>query len=224
MWRWIGCFVPVLLFGEPHLYCQKKWGEFNWEGFRVQLLKLRAESFPAGQSYQLWIRNCDGSETKAFQYIANQKGHLIVQMSSEMKKGAPFAITPLRKGEKIAYCMLAEESKEEYEASLIPFPIRVEEKGVVLSAELSNATGRTFVLVGEGLIPGETVACRCGSSRIEMEVDGMGTFRCLLNPSIEGSESGIAQIELYHQKGSLVLPLTWGEEAQEFVGAICLKI
>lgn len=230
----IGILVISLLGGmpliadQPYLYCQRKWRELDWEGLKIQIFKLRAEEFPAGKEYTLFIRNCDGSETEVLGYQANKKGHLIVQMSEDLKKGAPFAVTPLRRGERISYCMKEKASKEEYVASIVPFPIQVERGGGVMSVELVDAEGRAFICRGEGfsLDSKLVLTCRSGGREQSLPVtlSATGTFEYRILPEVLGQLSGEAEILLQQGEVTLSLPLAWGHAAQAFVGAVCLQV
>ncbi len=218
----------ILHAGQPHVYCQKKWRELKWEGLKIQVLKLRAEEFPVGKSYTLFIRNCDGSETEVFNYTANKKGHLIIEMNEDLKKGAPFAVTPLRKGEKVSYCMFSEDRSEEYTASIIPFPIEATKSGASISVELIDAKAESFVCVGKGFNPGEEVQIQCQSgeqtSQATISADGEGAFKYLVWPSVNDVETGTAALTVKRQNEDLKVSFVWGKDAQEFIGAICLQI
>jgi hypothetical protein len=225
--------VQCCLFGDqevqgPYLYCQKKWGELKWEGLKIQVLKLRAEQFPPGKTYTLFIRNCDGSETQVFNYTANKKGHLIIDIDKELKQGAPFAVTPLRKGEKVSYCMYSPDRSEKITTSIIPFPIEASTDFTTVSLELLDPKGEAFVCVGKGFTPGETVQviCTCGDQVIQevLSIDGSGSFNYLLNPSVKDQETGTAKVTVKRQNEQISVPFVWGRQAQEFVGAICLQI
>lgn len=213
---------------HPYIYCQKKWKELKWEGLKIQILKLRAEKFPEGKAYTLIIRNCDGSETEVFNYVANKKGHLIVDITEDLKKGIPFAITPLRKGEKISYCMLSEDQTEKYITSIVPFPIEVEGDQGSVSIELLDVKGESFMCVGQGFQPNKEiqVTCQSGQSneRSWVRVNERGGFHCPIYPAIEGKEGGNAVVLIKTKEEQLSLPFVWGKEAQEFIGAICLQI
>ncbi len=212
----------------PYLYCQRKWGELKWEGLKIQVLKLRAEQFPPGGTYTLFIRNCDGSETQVFDYTANKKGHLILDIDKKLKHGAPFAITPLRKGEKVSYCMYSPDRSEKIITSIVPFPIEASKDFSTVSLELLDPKGEAFVCIGKGFMPGETVEIVCASGdRISKEallIDGNGGFSCLLGPSINNQETGMARVTVKRQNEQISVPFAWGRQAQEFVGAICLQI
>lgn len=223
----------VCLYGDqeyqgPYLYCQKKWGELKWEGLKIQVLKLRAEQFPPGKTYTLFIRNCDGSETQVFNYTANKKGHLIIDIDNELKKGAPFAVTPLRKGEKVSYCMYSPDRSEKFTTSIIPFPIEASKDFTTVSLELLDPKGEAFVCIGKGFMPGETVQVVCTSGdRVSQEVisvDENGRFNYLLWPSVKDQETGSAKVTVKRQNEQITVPFVWGRQAQEFVGAICLQI
>jgi len=225
--------VQVCLYGDeevqgPYLYCQKKWGELKWEGLKIQVLKLRAEQFPPGKTYTLFIRNCDGSETPVFNYTANKKGHLIIDLDSELKQGAPFAVTPLRKGEKVSYCMYSPDRSEKIITSIIPFPIEASKEFATVSLELFDPKGEEFACFGKGFTPGERVQVICTSGdQIHQEaviIDQNGNFNYLLRPSIKGQETGTAKVTVKRQNEQISVPFAWGRQAQEFVGAICLQI
>ena len=213
---------------HPHIYCQKKWKELKWEGLKIQILKLRAEKFPEGKSYTLVIRNCDGSETEVFNYVANKKGHLIVDMSDDLKKGIPFAITPLRRGEKISYCMLSQDQTEKYTTSIVPFPIAVSTEQGSVCIELLDVKGESFMCVGEGFQPHAEIQVICQSEQSVhqslVRINERGGFHCPVYPSVEGKESGNAKVVVKTKEGQLSVPFVWGKEAQEFIGAICLQI
>lgn len=225
--------VQVCLYADqepqgPYLYCQKKWGELKWEGLKIQVLKLRAEQFTPGKTYMLFIRNCDGSETPVFNYTANNKGHLIVDIDGELKKGAPFAVTPLRKGERVSYCMYSPDRSEKFTTSIIPFPIETSRDFASVSLELFDPKGEEFICFGKGFAAGERVYVICTSgSQISQEVvvaDQNGSFNYLLHPSIKGQETGTAKVTVKRQNEQLSVSFAWGRQAQEFVGAICLQI
>lgn len=226
-------FIPLSA-EEPYLYCQRKWKELDLEGLKVQIFKLRAEEFPPGDEYTLFIRNCDGSETEVFGYKANKKGHLIVQMSQELKKGAPFAVTPLRQGERISYCMKKKcqqegaEAFQEYIASLVPFPIQVTRGDALLAIELADAEGKAFICRGEGFSLDETLTFTCRSGNREQSLpvtlSASGTFEYRILPEIPGQFSGKAEVILEQKGRTLSLPLVWGRAAQAFVGAVCLQV
>lgn len=213
---------------QPYIYCQKKWRELKWEGMKIQVLKLRAENFPDGKTYTLFIRNFDGSETQVFNYTANKKGHLIIDIEEELKKGLPFAVTPLRRGEKISYCMFSLDRQEEITTSIIPFPIGVCHDEVSLSLELVDTRAETFVCVGQGFAPGEKIVLVCTSGeQVKQELlctDGQGCFQCPICPSIQDKDTGIATVVVKREKEQISLPLEWGKQAQGFVGAVCLQI
>ncbi|MBI3236803.1 MAG: hypothetical protein HYZ48_03775, partial [Chlamydiales bacterium] len=151
----------------PHIYCEKKWREVKWEGLKIQVFKLRAEAFPFGKTYTLFIRNSNGSQMEVFDYIANKKGHLILHIEEELKKGAPFAVTPLRKGERVSYCMTSSDRQEEIVTSIIPFPIEVIQKGVEISLELTDPQAEEFLCRGKGFSAYEKIdrICRSGKAK-----------------------------------------------------------
>jgi hypothetical protein len=213
---------------RPYLYCQKKWGELKWEGLKIQVLKLRAEKFPVGKTYTLFIQNCDGSETQIFNYTANKKGHLIVDITEELKKGAPFAITPLRKGEKVSYCMYSPDRSEKFTASIIPFPLQASKDFTSIALELVDTNADSFLCVGKGFIPGEQVKLTCVSGAKVTEewltIDEKGEFQQPVSPRLEGQETGKAKVSVKRKYEEIKLPFSWGRQGQEFVGAICLQI
>ncbi len=213
---------------KPYLYCQRKWKEVKWEGLRIHILKLRAEQFPPGKNYTLFIRNCDGSKTPVLDYKSNRNGHLIVDLKGDLKEAAPFAITPLRKGEKVCYSMFSEDRSEEVMTTVVPFPIEVSKNGTSVAIEILDAKGAAFVCVGQGFRSEEElqVLCRSGekSSQETIQADSQGSFKYPLWPSVEGEETGTASVTVRRKQGELVVPFAWGRQAQEFVGAICLQI
>ena len=223
-----GCLYGEQEGQRPYIYCQKKWGELKWEGLKIRVLKLRAEQFPPGKTYTLFIQNCDGSRTQVFDYKSNKNGHLIIDLKEDLKKGAPFAVTPLRRGEKLSYSMLSEDRSEEFMTSIVPFPIETFKNGASLAVELLDAKGTAFVCVGQGFNPGEQVQVRCKSGekicQEMIRVGEDGAFKCPLWPSVEGKDSGTASVSVKRKKEEIAVPFAWGREAQEFVGAICLQI
>lgn len=212
----------------PYLYCRKKWKEIKWEGMRIQVLKLRAEQFPPGKDYTLFIRNFDGSETQIFNYTANEKGHLIVQMSYDLKKGVPFAVTPLRKGEKVSYCMYSPDRKEKFMTSIVPFPIENAMNGLSVSVELVDTLGKEFVCVGKGFSKNEPlkIICKSQGETIQQAIHAKedGRFSYAFEPQTKGAESGKAVIIVKRANEEIKVPFVWGRQSQEFVGAICLQI
>jgi hypothetical protein len=225
------CFLLVcssLISAEPQVSCRQKWKEMEIEGMKIRLYRLRAESFPSGKSYKLFVRNVDGSTTETFSYVANPKGHLILTEPEDVKLAAPYIVTPLRRGEMVSYGMLSVDGEQEYAIAMIPFPNETVKGKQKLAIELADVEGKDFICRGSGFKPNETLSFECTFAEetclysCVVGSEGAFTFPIQLSGAIEDSKE--AHMKLLHSKGNLGLSFPWGQRGSEFVGASCLEI
>lgn len=221
----LSCFAMA---AEPQVFCQQKWKEMEVEGMKIRLYRLRAESFPSGKVYTLIVRNVDGSTTETFSYVANPKGHLILNEPEDVKQAAPYIVTPLRQGEMVAYGMQAQEGEEDYLFELIPFPNEVSKGKRHLSVKLKDVDGTAFVCCGKGFKPAEAFTVTCSIEKEELSypvvVDAQGTFEVPMSLTSSEIHSGEAHLQVVSAQGPLSLSFPWGVRASEFVGASCLEV
>ena len=139
--------ITQITAAEPHLSCERKIGEMNWEGMVFHRYQLRAENFPPAQKYRLIVASFDGTQTETFTYLSNKRGHLIL-MPPEDVAGDLFAICPAKRGERLTFLMQLEGGDEAYATDFIPFPIeKKSKKGARLSLELQGEKGETFLFL-----------------------------------------------------------------------------
>ncbi len=228
-WRWIALFVfatQVLFAVDPYLYCEKRWGELEWQGMTFRRYSLRAEGFPREKLYQLLVKNLDGSHTETFFYRANNRGHLILEPMKEIEEGA-YAICPVKRGERLTFIMRSEDKEELVVADVVPFPIEAKsKKGVRVNLELMGDSGEEFLLTAEGFSPGEEiqVSCYYNVSIIGLHpaIDEKGQLRAHITMP-EGTE-GAAMLVIHRNAEEIMLPFNWGAPALKLVGACCLEV
>lgn len=226
-------FLALVLWGsqlfgavEPRLFCEKKWGELEWQGMTFRRYCLRAEGFPQEQLYQLLVKNFDGSHTETFFYRANRRGHLILEPLKEIEDGA-YAICPVKKGERLIFIMRSEDQQQHIVADMIPFPIQMRsKKGVELSLELTGEMGQEFVLNAKGFLPGEEIQLSCyygeGVIGLHPAIDEKGELKAVITMPEEAG--GFAQLIIHRTSEEIVFPFDWGAPALKLVGACCLEV
>ncbi|MBY0528837.1 MAG: hypothetical protein K2P51_01455 [Rhabdochlamydiaceae bacterium] len=225
------CFLLIwssFVLAEPHVSCHQKWKEMEIEGMKIRLYRLRAQAFPHGKSYKLFVRNVDGSTTETFCYIANPKGHLILTEPEDVKLAAPYIVTPLRRGEKVSYGMVSIDGDQEYAIEMIPFPNEIVKGKLKMAIELADVDGKEFICRGSGFKPNEplhfeyTFAQEQRSYSCVAGSEGSFMFPMQLSGVLEDSKE--AAMKLTYANGRLDLTFPWGRQASEFVGASCLEI
>ena len=219
--------VQPLIAREPTLSCEKKIGEIKWEGKVLHRYALRGEHFPPQQQFNLVFKSFDGTRTKTYTYLANQRGHLIFQ-PPEYIKGEIYALCPARKGERLTFVMEATEGNEAYETDLVPFPIQMRsKKGVKLNMELQGERGEKFFLFAQGLKPHEKVELYLEMEgkklSVESTVTSLGDLCAYIYPSGEAG-GGEAKLHLVRKNEEVVFPFQWGDPALDYIGACCFEI
>ncbi|MES2122775.1 MAG: hypothetical protein V4492_08380 [Chlamydiota bacterium] len=228
-WRWIAPFVfatQILCAVDPYLYCEKRWGELEWQGMTFRRYSLRAEGFPREKLYQLLVKNFDGSHTETFFYRANNRGHLILEPIKEIEDGA-YAICPVKRGERLTFIMRSEDKEEHIIADVVPFPIETKsKKGVKVHLELMGNLGEEFLLTAEGFLPGEEiqVSCYYNDSIIGLHpaIDEKGKLRAVI--TLPEDSEGTATLIVHRNAEEIVLSFDWGAPALKLVGACCLEV
>ena len=154
---WFIFLIGSVCAATPQLECEKKWGEIEFQGKRVMRYRLRANHFPAGKRYRLFVKWFNGEEADTFYYTANQRGHLILE--EQRKKDPLYALCPLKKGERISFLMKSADDPSSYtETSLVPFPITKKTKnGLKLAVELLGQDGDLFRVCAAGFCSGEVI-------------------------------------------------------------------
>ncbi len=216
-----------LIAKEPQLSCERKFGEVKWEGKVLRRYALRAKDFPPRQQFRLVFKTFDGTKTKTYSYLANQRGHLIFQ-PPEYIKGEIYALCPARKGERLTFAMEAESGEETYETDLVPFPLHMRsKKGLRLNLELQGNRGEKFFLFAQGLKPHEKVELfleiEGKKLPVESTVTSLGDLCAYILPS-GTEEGGEARLLLVRKNEEVVFPFQWGAPALDYVGACCFEI
>lgn len=224
-WVLVGVAFPLTCL-EPQLSCERKWGEMEWEGLTFHRYCLRAKSFPQDKKFHLIVKSYGGIQTETFTYLANRKGHLILQ-PKEGEKGDLYAVCPVKKGEKLTFIMRSEDLQEEVSVDVIPFPIQMKSrKGVELTLELQGEKGEEFSLRATHLKKGEKVSLsyQYGGKQhgLTPVVNEHGELVTTL--TFPNGESGKAQLILKREEEEILVNFDWGESALKWVGACCLQI
>ncbi len=227
LWIYVLCAMGSLLAApEPKIICQQKWKELEFEGMKIRLYRLRAESFPSGQNYKLFIRTVDGATTETFHYVSNAKGHLIINEPEDVLRAAPYIVTPLRKGEMVGYGMLSSQGAQEYYTAMVPFPNEATKGKLKIAVDLSDINGRSFVCRGSGFGAKEalTLLIEYGDQFVSYPVIAHeeGSFAFPFVTQAEGTGDALLKVERSRESLSVTFP--WGQRAGEFVGASCLEI
>lgn len=210
----------------PKLVCQQKWKEMEFEGMKIHLYRLRAEAFPQGNQYQLMIRTVDGATTPTFNYVANAKGHLIVNEPSDVLQAAPYIVTPLRRGERVGYGMRCFQDMQEYYTDMVPFPNKMVKGKLQVFVDLLDINGLSFICRAVGFEPKESVQLLVNFAdhvvQHDCVVSATGTLVCPIDAQCVGS--GDATLKILRAQETVSLSFPWGKKAGEFVGASCLEI
>ncbi len=213
---------------SPSLACEKKWGELEIYGKLLKRYRLRAENFPEGKHFRLYVKWYNGEEAEMLSYSANHKGHLILEMP-EKKKDPFYALCPLKRGERIEFFMRSEEdSAVMVHASVVPFPNDLKTpSGIKLSLELQSHAGDRFLLRGEGFQPGETLEVNCQYqtqlTNYATEATADGVIEVPVRLELKENESGEALLILRRPSEKIAFPFQVGEPALEIAGACCLE-
>ncbi len=222
----IALSFQTLLAAEPHLSCEKIWGQITWEGMEFHRYKLRAENFPAQQKYVLIVRSFDGTETETFTYHSNKKGHLILQ-PVENVGGDLYAICPAKRGERLTFLMRSGESA--YATDVIPFPLEMKsKKGIKISLELQGEKGEKFLLWAQGLQPNEHIQLQCniGEQTLQLEAPPatpLGDLVMYIDLPAD-QDGGAAKLILKRKQEEITFPFEWGTPAMKVVGACCFEL
>ena len=210
---------------EPQLHCEKNWGERTWEGVKFHRYHLRAEHFPPNKKYRLVVESNDGFKTETFNYISNQKGHLIL-IHPEDYEDEIFAICPAKRGERLTFWMKSED--DAYSTQLVPFPMKMKsKKGVKLDLELQDQKGEKFLLSAQELDAHEEVELFLDlngtQTLLTAKVSEYGELTAMIDLPTD-PHGGEAKVILKRNKEQIVFPFQWGAPALKIVGACCFEI
>ncbi len=214
---------------DPELSYKRKFGEVTWEGMKFHRYCLRAENFPYKQGFKLIVKSFDGTESEIFRYVANHRGHLILQRPEDLQEeGDIYAICPVRKGERLKFAMQAEQGEASYEVDFIPFPLEMKsKKGIRLHLELKGVLGEKFLLLAQGFKPHEPIRLLLQIDKDQIDLDTKVTSLGHLCTMIERPEGVIIEeVKLLIKRKSeeVIFPFVWGIPALQWVGACCLEI
>jgi len=227
---WIFLFLccASLYAHEPQLKCEKKWGEIDFQGKRVMRYRLRANHFPRGMRFRLFVKWFNGEEADIFTYKANQKGHLILE---QMRRDPTYALCPLKNGERLFFVMKAEDgSPLSTQISIVPFPIALKTKsGLNLSLELQDPEGEVFQLHGEGFCSGEvfelTTLAEGKEHNYSVIASSQGVIDFPVKLSLSDRDGGDCSLIISRSnKERVMLPFKAGRAALSLAGAFALEI
>ncbi len=226
---WLVPFIVLSSMGctdEPWLECEKKWGEIQFYGKQMKRYRLRANDFPEGKRFRLVVKWSTGEEAETFSYVANRKGHLILE-TKDIKNDPLYAVCPLKKGERIEFVMRAEDDPSFFvTTSLIPFPNEMKTKsGLELSLELKGQEGESFIFHGKGFKAKEQFEVVFTFQGVEQRLEMVATE--------EGSVYVPFDVNLHDKEGLLTIrreredvefPIQTGASALGLAGGFCLEI
>lgn len=227
-WLFLFLFCVSLYAHEPELECEKKWGEIDFQGKRVMRYRLRANHFPRGMRFRLFVKWFNGEEADIFTYKANQKGHLILE---QIRRDPTYALCPLKNGERLFFVMKAEDdSALSAEISIVPFPIALKTKsGLDLSLELQDQEGEVFQLHGEGFCSGEvfqlTTLVEGKEHNYSIIASSQGVIDFPLKLALSDHDGGNCSLTINRtNKESVLFPFKAGRAALSLAGAFALEI
>jgi hypothetical protein len=214
---------------DPELSYKRKFGEVTWEGMKFHRYCLRAENFPHQQGFKLVVKSFDGTQNETFRYVANRRGHLILQRPEDLQGEEDiYAICPVRKGERLKLAMQAEEGEAFYEVDFIPFPLEMKsKKGIRLHLELKGVLGEKFLLLAQGFKPHEPIRLQLQVDKDQIDLDAKVTSLgdlCTMIERPQGVTGEEVKLFLKRKNEEIVFPFAWGAPALQLVGACCLEI
>jgi hypothetical protein len=184
------------------------------EGFRY---RLRATSLPRDKSYWLGVWRLDGKVGRMpiGTLHVDAAGRLVTERGFRLEQHV-LSTGPVFKGEPLALALVAEAGSGQVVERIVPAPIEARGTGGCrLRVELTEPTGNTFMITGEGFEPGEEVRI---VDRSEDEVingsktaSPSGGFEFLELPAVVGKAGGAASIAAIGRACSVpALPYKWG--------------
>ena len=211
----------------PSLECEKKWGEIKFYGKQMKRYRLRANHFPEGKRFQLVVKWFSGEEADTFTYVANHRGHLILE-TKDAKKDPLYAVCPLKKGERIEFMMKAEDDPSFLIAtSIIPFPDELKTKsGLELSLELRGQEGEAFIFHGKGFKAGEVFELVSTFQGVDQSFpviassDGTVYFPF----QVKLAENNDGMLTIRREREDVEFPVQAGRPALGLAGGFCLEI
>lgn len=227
-WVFLLFFCASLCGNVPELECEKKWGETDFHGKRVMRYRLRANHFPRGMRFRLFVKWFNGEEADIFTYKANQRGHLILE---QVRRDPLYALCPLKNGERLFFVMKAEGNPAlTAEISIVPFPIGLKTKsGLKLSLELRGQDGDAFLLHGDGFYSGEvfevTTLTQGKEHTYSVIASSKGVVEFPIKLDLPDRDGGESSLTLTRSDDEIiVLPFKAGRAALSLAGAFALEI
>lgn len=221
-------FCASLWAHAPELECEKKWGEIDFQGKRVMRYRLRANHFPRGMRFRLFVKWFNGEEADIFTYKANQRGHLILE---QVRQDPLYALCPLKNGERLFFVMKAENgSPISAQISIVPFPIALKTKsGLKLSLELQDHEGERFQFLGEGFFSGEvfelTTYVQGKEHCYSVVASSQGKIDFPLKLHLSDPDGGDSSLLITRSNQETILfPFQAGRAALSLAGAFALEI
>jgi hypothetical protein len=218
---WIACSYAL----PPRLECEKKIGEIKIYGKTIKRYQLRGIHFSPRERYRLVVRWYNGEEAETLFYLADEKGHLLLEGENEPL----YALCPLKRGERISFAMCSErDSGQCIATSVVPFPLQIKKKGLTLNFELLSMDGDRFFLQGEGFSPWEHVEFQCHTQekveKVETVADALGFIAVPIAFSMENGQWSRASLRVVRKNREISFPMAIGAPALEYVGGCCLEI
>jgi hypothetical protein len=227
-WVFLFFFCASLCANVPELECEKKWGEIDFHGKRVMRYRLRANHFPRGMRFRLFVKWFNGEEADIFTYKANQRGHLILE---QVRRDPMYALCPLKNGERLFFVMKAEDNSAlNAEISIVPFPIALKTKsGLKLSLELRGQDGEAFLLHGNGFYSGEvfevTTLVQEKEHTYSVIASSKGIVEFPIKLELRDHDGGECSLSLTRSDDeTIILPFKAGRAALSLAGAFALEI
>ncbi len=159
-----------------------------------------------------------------YSLTTDDKGELI----AKTEKGALplseilFRLMEFRKGEPYEYILVSKEGNTRIATTIVPFPIEAVGKDQAkISIVIASSDARTYVCIGEGFAPGESLVFCTKSGDEEtidrVEADKTGKIRLKLYPSTPGKKGGSATLSVLRRSETLNLDFGWGRSAMQIV-------